>query len=351
MGIDANELPFRRPRKLTTKRLDDLTKDKSPFERNTLTLREDQGNLVISFLALFVAIAASQVWGILAFIIHQLLASPRTKDTPRHHVQIALRNSASPIDLLVDIIKISLAYGFASRRLHQGRYARAFRYSPLLFIVLLVLVIFAAATVYSSSLFLAGNQVLIGGNQCGWPVPPGTLSLGRLFTTEAIGIASTYMLSHEHTLREAAETSEACYGPSGIHASRQCGRTIVPSLHGRVEEVDECPWQDLCLENAIRFDTGLVDSLQDLGINTKLADTVRVRQTLTCGPVNLTRYATPWIPVPEGQDTAPGDNVMAYQIGNIKILDIPDFPSPENTVTVANSSIWDTSAQRLLYQL
>ncbi|KAJ2902044.1 hypothetical protein MKZ38_001080 [Zalerion maritima] len=132
------------------------------------------GNLVISLIALFIAFSASQIWGIFAFIVHQLRACRQPQTTP--------------VDLLVDIVEISWAYGTAS-------------------------------------------HVLRGGEQ--------------------MSTTSAFMLNLEDSFRAAREYSRACYarpedGREGAAAaefgSTECGRLTVPVVKTeRVESVD-CPW-------------------------------------------------------------------------------------------------------------
>jgi hypothetical protein len=56
-----------------------------------------------------------------------------------------------------------------------------------------------------------------------------------------------------------------------------------------------CPFGgDACLVKAVRFDSGLLSSNDDVGINSPLQQSLQFRRVTTCAPIRVDRYATEW---------------------------------------------------------
>ncbi|KAH8731499.1 hypothetical protein GQ44DRAFT_604872 [Phaeosphaeriaceae sp. PMI808] len=56
-----------------------------------------------------------------------------------------------------------------------------------------------------------------------------------------------------------------------------------------------CPFGgNACVTDAVRFDSGLVDSNKDVGLNSPPKDGLSFRRVTTCAPIKVERYATKW---------------------------------------------------------
>jgi hypothetical protein len=65
-----------------------------------------------------------------------------------------------------------------------------------------------------------------------------------------------------------------------------------------------CPFHPkLCRSSTVVFDTGLIDSHTDLGINSRVADRIAYRRVTTCTVLNDTSYTTGWISQANGSTT------------------------------------------------
>lgn len=62
----------------------------------TLTLSEQSGGLLTSFIATFVTIVGAQLWKILSFTIHQSRSTTIPVDGLHHQQQIIWRNTPGP---------------------------------------------------------------------------------------------------------------------------------------------------------------------------------------------------------------------------------------------------------------
>jgi hypothetical protein len=87
-----------------------------------------------------------------------------------------------------------------------------------------------------------------------------------------------------------------------------------------VEEKAACPFGgNACLTDAVRYDSGLVNSNKDIGINAPLKESISFRRVTTCAPIRTDNYATEWQEnLPEaygGKKTNTTTSVKFYEFG------------------------------------
>ncbi|KAK0647284.1 hypothetical protein DIS24_g7886 [Lasiodiplodia hormozganensis] len=126
----------------------------------TLTLRRDDANLLIAFIALFVTIVGTRAWRICCFGLHQALSSPQPRDGLYHQLQATLRNASNVTSALVTLFQLSWAWS----GLAQGWKRRLL---PVLGFAVLFFTAFALASGFSSRI-AANSEALISSPHCGW---------------------------------------------------------------------------------------------------------------------------------------------------------------------------------------
>jgi hypothetical protein len=81
-----------------------------------------------------------------------------------------------------------------------------------------------------------------------------------------------------------------------------------------------CPFgSDACLVDAVRFDSGLLSSNDDVGINSPPRDSLQFRRVTTCAPIRVDKYATDWrenLPQAYGQRNSTTTSVKFFEFGN-----------------------------------
>jgi hypothetical protein len=64
---------------------------------------------------------------------------------------------------------------------------------------------------------------------------------------------------------------------------------------GTVDFRAKCPFgSNACLTPAVRFDSGPLNSNDDLGINSPMKHSLSLRRVTTCAPIDAEKYATQW---------------------------------------------------------
>jgi hypothetical protein len=76
----------------------------------TLTLTRDNGNLLIAFVAFFIAFVSTRFWKICCLFLHRYYSSSKPQDTICLQRQVILRNSSSPESGLASFLKLFLAW-------------------------------------------------------------------------------------------------------------------------------------------------------------------------------------------------------------------------------------------------
>ncbi|KUJ06526.1 uncharacterized protein LY89DRAFT_790396 [Mollisia scopiformis] len=247
----------------------------------TLTVAPGNGLIVVAILALFVSLAGSQSWGMIRFVVHQLRATTHPSHGIYYQQQAILRNTGVASAAIWQFGKIAWVW--------RSRGMKSFQKSIVLIILGLThLLFFLAAGVLSSRLATVSSEVLVRSPNCGsWDaLMPAQLMAN---VTESVNY-----LVHR---RENADLSMAyvrdCFG--GYQTSPQCNTFIRQELPFTTVNNASCPFNSkMCLgpENgAITFTTGLLDSLDDLGVNSQ-KDRVLYRKSMTCSPIVTEGYTS-----------------------------------------------------------
>jgi hypothetical protein len=268
----------------------------------TITLSARDGNLLIAFIATFVAIIGGQLWRILAYIVHQARSSKRPEDGLHYQQQNILRNAGGPA---------AASWLFLQQALYwRGRaHLLYLRTLPWALLGLLYVAAFTILATFSSEVSRAAGSIRrLESSRCGYWQTDGQLSDTSL-------VAWNQKMANESIV--SSTYARACYG--GNAAPGQCGTFPVPSLPYTVKADASCPFDPkVCIgqDSAYQMTTKMLDSHKDLGINAPEKYRVQVQKQTTCSPLVQARE-----PV-NGSSGVPGmgqngDTLLDYHYGSV----------------------------------
>lgn len=244
----------------------------------TLTLNRRQGDLLIAFTALFVTIVGTSFWRIACFLIHSLYSSEGAQDGLYHQRQAILRNSANGTSGLIRLVQVLLAW-----RKNASKPVK--RILPLIAFAVLSVYGFGAASGFSSRVSTGiGNEVLISSANCAAPVAISNNVTEQLeiywpYTTRQMSSYSNY--------------AQQCYNDS---EDGKCDTFVTKSLDVQITRNATCPFsKEMCKsqDQNIYFDTGLLDTHDDLGFNMPSDQRFQYRRTTHCAPLVSEGYKAP----------------------------------------------------------
>ncbi|KAI9716556.1 MAG: hypothetical protein M1812_005287 [Candelaria pacifica] len=244
---------------------------------STITLSSRDGSFLTAFLALFVAVAGSQLWRILSFIVHQARASRDSRDGLHHQQQAILRNTGSAIGAAYEFSRLITPWWKHTRH----SFWRSF---PLVLLALTNLTFFGAAGILSAEVTkAAGNETLIMSPNCGfWH--SGDVTAGNTAGFQAKVLNDTITASNY---------ARACYGNTGNVL--QCNSYTKQQIPWKVNVNATCPFElGTCIGTntaAYEMDTGPIDSHEMLGINAPQKNRVTYRKVTTCAPIHTSGFA------------------------------------------------------------
>lgn len=103
-------------------------------------------------------------------------------------------------------------------------------------------------------------------------------------------------------------SAQQCYqNTAGLF---DCTNFVKNNLPAMVDNQAPCPFQDgICRSNSsnIRLDTGLIDIMDDLGINAPDDERIQFRTVLHCAPLETRGYSS--------EQSTSGGNITAYHYG------------------------------------
>jgi hypothetical protein len=256
----------------------------------TLSLSPRNATVLVALLAIFVQITGSQLWVILQYLLHQHRASRKasTADTIFHQQQVALRNSPSDLTALTQFTRIAWAWRGKTKR-------PLLRSLPLILAALTHFIIFVAAGIFSSKLTNAGGLSLSRSPFCG---NFKNSYLDAVGTRGQLGFSTSITMeffSHRQTDAQLSQSyAQTCYGNAS--GATTCSDYQKQQLRWTSNVTQTCPFNDksICLDSTgtITFDTGILDSHNDLGINAAEQDRVSYRKLTKCTPLNDTGYVS-----------------------------------------------------------
>jgi hypothetical protein len=282
----------------------------------TLTLPSRGGFFLNSFLTLYVTIAGTRFWIIIAFLAHQERAS-RTKHDGMHIQQQAiLRNSGTPTSAALSFFKVAFRWRKIAKK-------PIWRSLPLLLLAVLSLGTFRAASLLTSEVTkAAGNETLLHSPNCTYWGPASSSATSQ-------GGVRTKLANDAFT---AASYSKACYEANSL-ATAECGLYAARNIPWKQVTNATCPWSpELCLSSpsaVYGMDTDYVDSHEVLGLNAHKNDRLKYRRVSTCAPIDATKFMNSSI-------DKNGNINQDYSLGNVTYLYTGNVTYTYNNHTISD---------------
>jgi hypothetical protein len=296
---------------------------------STLTLSRQNGDLLIAFAAFFVAFVGTRTWRIACLILHYMCTSSGPQDAVHHQRQAILRNSPNPESGLVSFLELLFAWKGTTRATYQRIVQRVI---PPLILAVTCLSGFVIASGFSSRVSTAtGSEVLLTGNNCGWP------SIDLYPETESIFTSLIpYWSKQTATL---ANYARECYS-SGASGVLDCSVFVQKYLgvRGTANLNSTCPFRgNICRMNDsnIMLDSGFLDSNDDLGLNTPQNQRFTYRRVLQCAPLRTEGFKSTY-------NTSQDKSYTTYHYG------LPLMGNITSNRTYEYSNDW--VSERLRYQ-
>ncbi|KAL1616591.1 hypothetical protein SLS54_008326 [Diplodia seriata] len=245
---------------------------------STITLSRRDGALLIAFTAFFITIVSTAFWRISCFAFHTLFSTASARDGLHHQRQALLRNSANGASGLCSLLLVLWSWRSGQ---NEAKHAYS-RLLPLIAYTTITILAFAIASGFSSTISSGmGNEVLISSPRCGISSSSDNDTFFNIMNAYiAQGAATSFIYAQQ------------CYTNTSSNPA-SCGTYVKQRLPATVERNASCPFDaDMCVtpDANIRIDSGLLDTNDDLGINTPPSLRFQFRQTLECAPLNTTKY-------------------------------------------------------------
>ena len=247
---------------------------------STITLSQRYGGLLTAFLGIFVTVVGAACWTIQSFLIHQHRANKGPSSAMHHQQQVVLRNSNTAGSVAWQITQIAWRW----RKITNQSTLQSL---SLILLAVSNMILFGVAGVFSAEVTkAAGNETLIHSPNCGFLLPD--VDRPELSTFE--GITGANALEANETLAASAY-SRACYGKSV--SSSQCFQYPKPNIPWTNRTNAPCPFRgNICKDGVGGFemDTGFINSLETLGINTEASEAVEYRKFTSCSVIRTKEY-------------------------------------------------------------
>lgn len=252
--------------------------DGSPVLGATITLHSSTANLLTAFLAIYVSLAASYFWDLIAYAIHYIRQGVTGgKCHPiLQQQQVVLRAGLPAASTLFGLVKLS----WANRSMKSSLKNSA---SPLL-LSFICAIGSVTAGIYSSKVVTTSPQleVLLSSPNCYFPEfsdPWVDLRPSLAYTDHRAAI-----------IQSAWDYSQRCYNVSNNY---DCSLFVRSTIEWTTDWKAECPFDDaMCLGPSMQLDTGLVNSNAVLGLNSSPKDQMDFRKITTCAPITQENYTT-----------------------------------------------------------
>lgn len=238
---------------------------------STLTVTRQDGNLLVAFVALFVAASGKSMWRLVCFLLHRYMSSPTPQDGLYHQRQAILRNSETPEDGAWRLLQLLWVW---RKRSHRP----FLRLLPPAFIAAILGFGLVVGGIFSAQLTSdKGSEVIISGRNCG-PLDPllDNSTANTIFYQPYLAQRATSYVNY----------ALQCY--TDASNSEDCNLYTKPRMPLKVQRNATCPFADkMCKSQTdnMLVDTGYLDSHSDLGINAPHSERFEMRYVYQCAPI------------------------------------------------------------------
>ena len=243
----------------------------------TLTLTRQDGNLVIAFVAFFVAFVGTRFWRLTFLALHYIYSREEARDGIHHQRQVFLRNVPNAEAAVGTLAAIAVAWGKVAKQVWM-------RLFPVIGLAIAWIMGFTLAGGFSSRIAaFANNEVLLSGANCG--VVQSDYGLTSFTNTAGPLIAQALVAAESY--------ARLCYTSSPT-PSVSCGTYVKKQLVPAVVDTNaSCPFDGKICKRPLGnlfLDTGLLDTHHDFGRNSPPNQRIQYRRTLHCGPLATEGY-------------------------------------------------------------
>lgn len=255
----------------------------------------------MSFLALYVRLAGSQLWGLLCFAIHQMRSTREARDGLHHQQQVLLRNSATQNHTLLELLKIGWSW-------KKNAYRGFWRCLPLAFLAVTHTCAFALAGLFAyRATFSTEDEVLARSRFCG------DLQYSSDWTEKDVNESYAIQSNRRWISTWSSNYARDCYA---YDSPKDCN-IFDTQKFDMLSEHTKCPFSDgTCLDDAtgvVRLDSGPIPSDTGLGINSLRGDVITYRKAMTCAPLATKGFVSGLMAGDE--DSLKGDKFYYYYFG------------------------------------
>lgn len=260
---------------------------------STLTLSLENSAFLIAIIALFVRFVGGQLWSVLTFLTSITRSTTEPQDALYHQQQAILRNTSQPQSVAWAMLKLSWFWKGSAKKANVR--ALVFVFSSLAYIAA-----FAVAGIFSSKISSINSEVLLLPTQpCGvWPYPwyknydPATESIQDFMTKR-----TQYFSDVDQLMVNAHLYEQQCSNSTSSNKNGLCFPPGRSRITWSTDAQTPCPFQDdICVAEAVQFDTGFISSRTHFGINFK-DDHIEYRRVMTCAPIKTDGYVSSWVNV------------------------------------------------------
>ncbi|KAI0148735.1 hypothetical protein GGR57DRAFT_474134 [Xylariaceae sp. FL1272] len=246
----------------------------------TLTLAPRDGDLLIAFTALFVALVSNRGWRIVSFALHRYFTTPTPQDAVYHQSQAILRN----YDNQTSIVQLVGLIGANYRRNNSDNILKA---SIILLIATIYITLFTVAGGFSSHISTGvGTDVLIKSLNCGYFNRPVLQQENRV----------AYATIYGRAVNDAANYAQQCYSNNAAKEVQDCSRLPSKQIKLQMDKDAGCPFQgDICRASTnsnLIIDSGFVHSDEHFGLNLPTEGRMSMRKVLHCAPIKTEGYTS-----------------------------------------------------------
>jgi hypothetical protein len=244
---------------------------------STLTLTGRDGAILVAVLALFIQLSGGQSWSIICFIAHQIRTTTEAKDGIYYQQQATLRNNSSDVGTIWQLAKVAWFWRF-----HEISSLR--KSFSLILTGLFHLLAFGVMSIFSAHITTLGNDVLLARSpSCGIWGEGANLTANHSIQDAA----PAYGVDMKSLVQSSQEYVQRCLTEQEILP--ECNKFKRLQLNWTSTTDAPCPFGNgICLgpaNSSLSFDTGLIDSRDDLGINGNDRNRVQYRKIATCSPL------------------------------------------------------------------
>ncbi|KAF2026090.1 hypothetical protein EK21DRAFT_103512 [Setomelanomma holmii] len=302
----------------------------------TVTLTRRNGGFLIAFLAIFIGMVGKSFWRLGCFVLHRYFSTSEAQDGLYHQRQAILRNSDTAQDGAWRMLMSMLAW-------RSGNRARRpiLRLLPIIILAFAISSVFGIASIFSSNVTSETlNQVLLKGTRCGSFSPAKANSVYKQLT-----LLLPYQAEKANKF---LNYGMQCY-TNNSHTDG-CNTYLKPRLPLISTRGNPCPFGDnICkLDNDnLIMDTGYLDSLDDLGINTAQKDRFQLRMVYQCAPLKTQGYMKDY----NDSDYGAVKRYMYGPVVNVKQTINWTYEVPVDNAYLPGDGTSSANIPRLEYQL